>query len=43
VVASRIEQALEKGRASILKAQEKKECDINAYRRLVDFGVRDKV
>jgi transposase InsO family protein len=42
-VASHMEQALEKGRESIRKAQEKKECDVNAYRRPVDFGVRDKV
>jgi len=43
VVASRMEQALEKGRDSIRKAQEKKERDINAHRRPVDFGVGDQV
>jgi transposase InsO family protein len=42
-VASRMEQALEKGRESIRKAQEKKERDVNAHRRPVDFGVKDKV
>jgi hypothetical protein len=42
-VASRMEQALQKGRESIHKAQEKKERDVNARRRPVDFGVRDKV
>jgi transposase InsO family protein len=43
VVASRMEQALEKGRECIRKAQEKKERDINAHRRPIDFEVRDKV
>ena len=38
-----MEQALQKGRESIHKAQEKKERDVNARRRPVDFGVRDKV
>ena len=36
-----MEQALEKGREYIKKAQEKKERDINAYRRPIDFGVGD--
>ena len=42
-VASRIEQALEKGKEYIQRAQDKKEQDVNAYRQLVDFGKDDEV
>ena len=42
-VASRIEQALEKCKEAIREAQEKKERDVNAYRRLIDFRVKDRV
>ena len=38
-----MEQALEKGRECIQKAQDKKERDINAHRRPVDFQAGDKV
>jgi transposase InsO family protein/predicted aspartyl protease len=42
-VASRMEHALKKGREAIRKAQEKKEHDVNAHRRPIDFTVNDKV
>ena len=41
--AIRMQEALEKGKEFIKKAQEKKEKDINKYRRLIDFQVKDKV
>ena len=43
VLATRIQQALEKGRESIKIAQAKKERDINTYRRPVDFSIGDIV
>jgi transposase InsO family protein len=42
-VAERMKAAIEKGKEFMAKAQEKKERDVNAHRRPIDFSVGDKV
>jgi hypothetical protein len=42
-LATRMQQALQKGKELMLQAQQKKENDVNAHRRAIDFKVGDKV
>jgi hypothetical protein len=42
-VATCIQEALKLGRELMAKAQAKKEADVNAHRRPIDFAVEDKV
>src|SRR6266536_2958901 len=42
-VATRMQEACALGRELMAKSQAKKEADVNAYRRLIDFTVKDKV
>ena len=42
-IATCIEEALEKGKEAIERAQYKKEHDINIHRRVSDFDIGDKV
>jgi hypothetical protein len=42
-IATRMQQALEKGRELMADAQKKKEADVNSSRRPIDFQVGDKV
>ena len=42
-IATRIEEALKKGKEAIERAQHKKECNINIYQPVPDFDIGDKV
>ena len=42
-IATHIEEALEKGKEAIKRAQHKKERNINIHRRVPDFDIGDKV